>query len=134
MSDTHAEKADHLTAVRNAKGIVLINGLGIGMVLNAVLLKPEVEKAFVVEKSADVIALSGKHYEKKFGDRVQIIQDDALQFQPPKGIKFGVVWHDIWDYICSDNLEQMKQLHRRYGRRAEWQGSWCRELCEYQRS
>lgn len=130
MSDTKAEKLDHAAAVRNAKGTILLNGLGLGMVLNAALLKPEVDRAIVVEKSEDVIALSGPHYRQKFGDRVEIIHDDALTFEPPKKMRFGAVWHDIWDYICGDNLEDMKRLHRRYGRRTEWQGSWCRELCE----
>lgn len=132
MSDTHAEKMDHAEAVRRAKGIILINGLGIGMVLNAALLKREVEKALVVEKSSEVIGLSARHYQEKFGDRIEVIHDDAITFSPPKGIRFGAVWHDIWDNICADNLEEMKALHRRYGRKTDWQGSWCRAECEYQ--
>lgn len=133
MSDTRAEKLDHMAPVRKASGVILINGLGIGMVLNASLLKPNVERAFVVEKSEDVIHLCADHYQRKFPGRVEIIHDDALEFMPPKGIRFGAVWHDIWNHICSDNLESMKRLHRKYGRRADWQGSWCRELCEMNR-
>lgn len=129
MSDTIAEKRDHWEFVAAAKGVVLINGLGLGMVLNAVLQKPEVERAIVVEKSVDVLALSAPHYRAKFGDKAEIVLADALTFQPPKSVRFGAVWHDIWDFICGDNLEQMKALHRRYGRRTDWQGSWCRDLC-----
>lgn len=133
MSDTHAEMVDHYTAVQKAKGYVLINGLGIGMVLNAVLQKPEVEHATVVEIDSDVIALVAPHYVKKFGSRLTIIQADALTFKPAKGIRFGAVWHDIWPHITSDNIPSMKVLHRRYGRCTDWQGSWCRELCEMRR-
>jgi spermidine synthase len=133
MSDTDAEKSDHWEAVYKAKGIVLINGLGIGMVLNACLLKPEVEKVIAVELSAEVIELTRKHYQRKFGPRVEVIHSDALSFTPPKGIRFGAVWHDIWDNICGDNLPEMHQLHRKYGRRSDWQGSWCRYLCEMNR-
>jgi hypothetical protein len=127
MSDTPAEKRDHMFFVHAARGNVLIHGLGLGMVLGAVLLKPEVEKVTVVEASPDVIALVGPSYPDP---RVTIVQADAFAWQPPKGERFDAVWHDIWDDICSDNLDQMKTLHRRYGRRAAWQGSWARELCE----
>lgn len=129
MSDTDSEKRDHRAAVICARGTILINGLGLGMVLSACLLKPEVEMAFVVEKSEDVIALVGGHYRSKFNGRLQIIHDDALEFTPPKGVRFGMVWHDIWDNICADNLPEMGALHRRYGKRADWQGSWCKDLC-----
>lgn len=44
-----------------------------------------------------------------------------------------MVWHDVWDYIDANNLTQMHALHRKYGRRADWQGSWCRDQCERQR-
>ena len=40
--------------------------------------------------------------------------------------------HDIWDDICLDNLETMATLHRKYGRRCDWQGSWKRDWLKYQ--
>lgn len=130
MSDTPDEIRDHLQAIRKAKGYVLINGLGLGVVLAAVAAKPEVKHVTVVECSPDVIALVGPHYQERFGDRIEIVQDNAFTYKPPKGIRYGMVWHDIWPDICSDNLPAMKLLHRRYGRRADWQGSWCRSECE----
>lgn len=130
MSDTHCEKRDHFAPVLNAKGIILINGLGLGMVLNACLLKPEVTRAYVVESSPQVISLVGTHYREKFGDRLTIHCADAMTYKPDHNVTFGMVWHDIWDNICGDNLEQMKTLHRRYGNKAYWQGSWCRSECE----
>ena len=130
MSDTDAEMRDHRYAVYKATGHVLLNGLGIGMVLAACLRKPEVTKATVIEIDADVIALVGPHYTDA---RVEIVCADALTYQPPKAVRYGMVWHDIWSNICSDNLPQMKALHRKYGRRADWQGSWCRYECERRR-
>lgn len=129
MSDTDAEKSDHRCAVHSAKGVILLNGLGIGMVLNACLMKPEVERAIVVELSPEVIALCGEHYRKKFGERVEIVNANAMTYMPPRGLRFGMVWHDIWDNICADNLPEMATMHRRYGRKTDWQGSWCKELC-----
>ena len=78
-----------------AKGHVHINGLGLGVVLLAVLMKPEVESVTVVEKSKDVINLvapSFAHFKN-----LTIIHDDALTYKPPAKKKFGAVWHDIWN-------------------------------------
>ena len=127
MSDTGAEMRDHYQAVREAKGHILINGLGLGMVLLNCMEKPEVERATVIELSQDVINIAGPHYQKMYGDKFEIIKANAMDYKPPKGIRYGMVWHDIWTYICGDNWEDMKALHRKYGRRCDWQGSWCRE-------
>ena len=56
--------------------------------------------------------------------RVTIVEGDAFTHPLKRGERFGAVWHDIWDFICADNLEQMRQLRRRYCRRADWQGCW----------
>ena len=127
MSDTPAEQRDHAWFIRAAKGHVLINGLGIGMCLNAALAKPDVERVTVVEIDQDVISLVAPVYAD---DRVTIVNESAFDYSPPKGERYGAVWHDIWDAICADNLSEMHKLHRKYGRRADWQGSWCREECE----
>ena len=128
MSDTPAEQWDHMPFIRRATGHVLINGLGLGMCLGAVLKKTEVTAVTVIEVDADVIALVGPHYTPD--QRVRIIHCDAFNYAPPKGERYGAVWHDIWDSICGDNLPEMHRLHRKYGRRTDWQGSWCRDECE----
>jgi len=140
MSDTPDEIRDHLGPITEVKRIVyrekrapsvLIHGLGLGMIARAVL-KEGASSVTVVEKSPDVIALTGPWLKEQFGDRVTIIEGDALDWKPERGARWDVVWHDIWDNICSDNLEGMKTLHRRFGRRSLWQGSWCRWRCEQQ--
>ncbi len=133
MSDTPDEIRDHRFFVYRAKGKILVNGLGLGIVVELLLDKDEVDHITVIEISRDVIVLVGKYLKDVYGDRLTIIEADALTWKPPKGVKYNSVWHDIWDNICSDNLEEMKTLHRRYGRRADWQGSWCRDRCEYLR-
>lgn len=129
MSNTHAECRDHKYFVHMAKGIVLINGLGLGVVLTEILAKEDVTEVTVVEKDADVISLVGPSFG---GDpRVTIINEDCFTFRPPKGRVYDAVWHDIWDYICADNLTEMAKLHRKYGRRSRWQGSWCKAECQW---
>lgn len=129
MSNTPAEIRDHYPFISNAKDHVLINGLGLGMCVKAIVDKVEVTKITVIEKSEDVIKLVAPTYE--IYDKVEIINADAFTYESPKGVKYGAVWHDIWQDISADNLEQMKALHRKYGRKSDWQGSWARSLCEY---
>ncbi len=126
MSDTPAEIFDLYEVQQQARGHILLNGLGLGLALQMVLDKPEVLTVTIIEISSDVIALISPSFEDP---RVQIIEADAYKWQPPKKCIYDVVWHDIWSGICFDNLVGMKRLHRRYGRRSRWQGSWCRHLC-----
>jgi len=136
MSDTEAEIRDHLRVIYKAKGHVLIHGLGIGMVAKACLSKPEVESVTVVELQPDVIKLVGPWLEglaAKANKRLTIIQGDAFTWKPPKEQKWDIVWHDVWNEICTDNLPQMSKLHRRFGKRCSWQDSWSRELLQVYR-
>lgn len=125
MSDTPAERWDHLPFVRAAAGDVLMSGLGLGMCLGAILKKPTVTSVTVLEIESDVINLVSPSYTDK---RLMIIQADARKWEPLKGKRFGAVWHDIWDDICGDNLPEMHSLNRRYGRRAAWKGCWSQEM------
>jgi len=127
MSDTTAEADDAIPFVRQAKGRVLIHGLGLGAVLQAVLAKTEVAHVDVVEIDADIIALVGDHYNC---ERLTIHHGDALTYKWPRGTRWNIVWHDIWDNICTDNLPTMKRLRRMFARRCDvqmcWAEGWCR--------
>jgi hypothetical protein len=128
MSDTPDEIRDHLWFIHRAKGRVLINGLGLGVVVKALLRKPEVESILVVERSEDVIKLVAGVYAPD--QRFQVVNEDAFTFKPPKGTRFDFAWHDIWPTVSGDNVPQMHKLHRKYGRIVGEQGSWCRYLAE----
>jgi hypothetical protein len=133
MSNAPDEIRDQWPFFRAATGSVLINGLGLGISLTAILAKinedgsPAVNQVVVVENSPEVLDLVSPTFKKDL--RVFFVLGDPFKFTP-RG-KFDVVYHDIWDDICSDNLSQMHKLHRKYGRKAKWQGSWCRERCEW---
>lgn len=135
MSDTDAEWRDHREAVwriqRPETRTVLINGLGLGMVVQAALDCPHVERVDVVEVDPRVVALVGPHYLRD--PRVRIHTADAYTVKWPTGTRWDVAWHDIWRDLCTDNLAEMGRLHRRYGRRCGWQGSWGRPLLEMRR-
>ncbi len=130
MSDTPDEIHDHSELFRFGRGHCLLNGLGLGVAVNGLLMNPAVEHVTAIEISVEVINLVGKHWQDKYGDRLEIIRHNALTYNPPRGERYGFVWHDIWPTICADNLDEMKTLHRKYGRRTDRQASWCRKRCE----
>lgn len=130
MSDTPDEIRDLAPILHRGRGRVVVNGLGIGCVLRGLLAKDTVEHIDVVEISADLIELIGPYFEN---ERVTIHQGDAFTFTWPKGTRWDCAWHDVWDDLSTDNLNEhhgraqpgsYEKLHRRYGRRCDWQGSW----------
>lgn len=131
MSDTPAEIRDHIRPLVEAKARgkrVLLNGLGLGVVLKGILSYPNVTRIDVVELEEDIIKLVAPTYQTD--PRVHIYHADALTIKWNVDDHWTVAWHDIWPSICSDNLPEMSKLHRKYGRRADWQGSWCRAECQ----
>ncbi len=132
MSDTDAEKQDHMPAIRRMVSLqarrVLINGLGLGMVLKAALEMDHVEHVDVVELDERVIKLVGSHYAKD--PRVHLHQADAYEQMArwPAGTRWDVGWSDIWPDLCTDNLASMASLRRSYGRRTEWHDCWGRNI------
>ena len=136
MSDTPAEIRDAAEFVMMAAGNVLINGLGLGIIAEAVLQKKEVDAVTVIEISPEVAEMVGGYLEEKYGDhRLRIIVADAFDFAKGNGDladPYDVVWHDIWDNISPGNLAGMDLLETRY-EGCEWQGSWVREHCERMR-
>lgn len=126
MSDTPDEKRDHAEAYLQAEkrgGRVIINGLGLGMVVGAVLKLPQVEHVDVVEFDKRIVNAIGPHYAS---ERCTIHLGDAHDIPWPTGARWTVAWHDIWPTISEENWPSMNRLHRRYGRRTDWQGSWSR--------
>lgn len=133
MSDTPDEGWDHVDVIYEARRLkakrVLINGLGIGMIVNALLHEPTVEHIDVVEIDKDVIDLVEPHLQKlawEKGKTLVVHCDDAYTIKWKPGTKWDVAWHDIWLDAGESNLKEMEKLHRRYGIRVQWQGSWKR--------
>lgn len=132
MSDTPDEKRDHWEAVDKASGRCLLAGLGIGMVLNAIAMKQEVTYIDVVEISQEVIDLVGEYYSNLYPNKIQYHCASIFDWIPPKE-KYNMAWFDIWNALCTDNLEEMKTLHRKYAKRAVWKNSWGKEYLQYRK-
>lgn len=130
MTDTKAEILDHRPAIDRitdpSTHRVLVHGLGLGVIVRAALMQPHVEHVDVVDLSPDVIAVVGPIHADP---RLTIHWGNALTHRFPPGDRWDVVWHDIWPTISAVNLPDMRTLHRRYGHRCTWQGSWARVQC-----
>lgn len=140
MSDTPAEIDGHMHAFQYAGGRVLVNGLGLGCIVVALLHNADVEHIDVVEIDPDVLKLTGRPIRRyvegrAWGDRLTIHQADALNPRWPSGVRWDYAWHDIWSHISSRNLDPALAEHGiaystlfdMYADRAAVQGAWAYE-------
>jgi len=108
-------------------GEILVTGLGLGLVAEAILRTPEsnVTRVTIVEQSADVIQLVGPFLKNRYGARMEIVEGNAFSWQNPTGRNFTVGWHDIWpDPFMPGIADEMRRLADRYSPWCDWQGFW----------
>ena len=132
MSDTPDEMRDHAEAYFQAQklgGRALVHGLGLGMVTQALLSLENIEHVDCVELDPDVIALVSPAFQEEIdAGRLTIHQGDCFTKEWPKEARWSVVWSDIWRDLCTDNLDQMAILRRRFNKRCcTFHGCWGRE-------
>lgn len=127
MSNTPAEVKDHMPFIKKATGDVLIFGLGLGMVVQALIDKKEVNSITVVELDKDVIELSGNYY-CNISDKVKMIQGDAFEYQDNN--TYSAIWFDIWDAIEKGNLQEMKLLKARWKDQSPVRMCWAERECK----
>ena len=132
MSDTPSEIGESMHFINLARGRVLINGLGLGVVVKALLKKPEVSRIDVVELEQDIINLVAPTYQKD--SRFNVYQGDAFTYRFPKDTVWDFAWHDIWPFIITNNLPEITRLKRKYARKVGYQEAWVeRELRDLRR-
>jgi len=140
MSDTTAERRDHLSAaweIDMRGGRILMSGLGLGMLLRVALHTESVTHVDVVELDSDVVKLVSPHYQEMadlMGKSLTIYEDDIFKIRWPRNTRWDVAWFDVWSTICTDNLGEMAKLNRSYNRRTDWHGCWSQELLRSLRS
>jgi len=134
MTDLYDEWWTQRVAISEAVrrgGHVLITGLGLGLVAEAMLRPAEskVQRITIVEFSPDVIRLVGPYLHSRYPGKIEIIEADAFTWEPPSPrVSFTVAWHDIWpDPYTPENEEEMARLEERYRPWCDWQGFWPRE-------
>lgn len=138
MSDTQMEQLSNMDVIRQARGEVLIAGLGIGMILLPILANPEVTKVTVIEKYEHVVNLVAPTImEQPGGEKLTVIHADVFYWKPPRGSRWDTIYFDIWPDICEDDLDQQDELHnyfKKYRASGGWMGSWQRQYLQHRRS
>ena len=114
-------------------GEILITGLGLGLVAEAILRAAgsRVSRITIIEQSPDVISLVAPFLQSRYPDSLDIINADAFTWAPSDGRRFTVGWHDIWpDPYASRNAAEMEQLALHHSTWCDWQGFWPRTYLE----
>lgn len=127
MSDTGMERISNKGFINNAKGRVLIAGLGVGLIIANIIDNPEVTEIVVVEKYQDVIDLVLPKFKNK---KLKVICADIDEWKPEKGEKFDTLYFDIWATISTDNLEHIAKLHNKFKffkQKGGWMDSWMKD-------
>jgi hypothetical protein len=121
MEDTPRELRKHLPILLQARGNVLITGLGLGCVVRGLLTKPEVKRIDVVEIDDDVIEMVWPEF--TVDHRVNLFYDDALTIQIAKHAHWDFAWHDVW-YETEPLATIHMQLLQRFDSYVDHQGAW----------
>jgi len=90
MSNSYAEKKSNLEVINEARGDVLIAGLGIGLIVLPIMNKPEVKSVDIVELRKEIIDLIVPQL--PLNDKVKIINANAFSFQTDK--KYDIIYSD----------------------------------------
>ena len=111
MTDAEFECQTNYDIAYHSRGDILIAGLGLGLIIGPMLEREQVRSVTVLEKSPDVIALIGPHYDSL---KLTIIEADVHEWQPPKKA-YDFIYFDIWaDVPNSDNRAEITALKKRY--------------------
>lgn len=122
MEDSRKELSRHLPIWLQAKGRVLITGLGLGCVVRGLLASPFVTHVDVIEINEDILRIVGAEFVGN--ERVTLHHGDAREFEFPEGTEWDFAWHDIWTEGNEGlHLEHMK-LIKRFIAHVDDQGAW----------
>lgn len=128
MSDTWMEWKTNFDFLNQARGDVLVAGLGIGMVLLSIQDKTNVTSVTVVEKSKDIIDMVASQL--PLNSKVKIVHSDIFDFVSKE--TYDTIYFDIWNDISSDNAGDMLRLHKLWKLSLNehgWMNSWRYDDC-----
>ena len=105
MSDTPLEQESSKPAVVNARGDVLICGLGIGLVPTLIKDKPEIKSIDIVEISLNVVKLV---WQRIKSPKMRLIHGVAWKYLAKCEEKYDFIHIDIWGSITAPIMEVKK--------------------------
>lgn len=95
MEDGGIELARHLPIWLNARGRVLVTGLGLGCVVRGLLSNPLVDQIDVIEIDAGIIKAIWPEFAGN--PRCKLHHHDAMTWPIPAGARWDFGWHDLHD-------------------------------------
>ncbi len=145
MSTSLMEQESHAFHIGQARGVVVVAGLGLAMYPYAAALKPEVEQVVVVERSPEVIAVVREAAGLGSGplrDKLSVVEADALDSGLAARVEAETggrapdyLYADIWEDCGAPEapLEAARMVEALRPEAAGWWGqelsfgAWCRE-------
>lgn len=118
MSNTPDEYEDHREFIRDARGRVLVVGLGMGLVIRELLDKKTVDCVTVVEKEFDVISMVAPALMKKYGARFNLVCCDLWSWWPAPHTygRFDCAWIDVWPDYSVDMMSEFRRARNHIGK------------------
>lgn len=126
MSNTPMELDTNMEFIVNANGKVLIGGLGLGLIVQAIQNNHNVDSIIIVEKNKEIIALVKPQL--IMNKKVSIVEGNIDDFKTNEC--FDTIYLDIWNNICSDEWEHIKRLKQKFKKNLNknnpkrWLGVW----------
>jgi hypothetical protein len=101
MTSTPQEVIQMREDAEGIKGIVLVGGLGLGVIVKILNDNQEVKKIVIVEKEKDIVKLV---YDSVKSSKTEIIVDDLFRYLKNTKRKFDWAFYDIWAPTGEDIL------------------------------
>lgn len=105
MIDDAFERQTNQIILDNARGDVLIFGLGIGLIVYPIMKKDTVKSILIVEKHQEVLDLIMP--QTAFNDKVKVIKGDWYDYETEK--TYDTIWLDDWTSPLED--EELRKLN-----------------------
>lgn len=123
MSDTLDEMVANMPVI-DAKGRVLIVGLGLGMALRRVLKNKTVTHVDCIERDKRVKEAVWSHVVGR-DKRARCIIADARKWPSRAEQKYDFIWLDIWlGYPTAEEIRSIRKLYRPLLKRGGYIGQW----------
>lgn len=133
MSNHEFETLTNQKFLDNAKGDILIFGLGIGLIVFPLLNENDVNSITIVEIDSglidEVFPIIIKNDPKS---KVNVYLSNAFEFETD--MMFDTIYFDIWSDINQQSFSEMKFLSERFIKNLKpggWMDSWCSEEENY---
>ena len=133
MSNHEFETLTNQKFLDNAKGDILVFGLGIGLIIFPLLKDNDVRTITIVEIDSGLIdEVFPIIIQNDLESKVSVILSNAFDFETDK--MFDTIYFDIWSDINQQAFSEMKILSEKFTKNLKpegWMDSWCSEEENY---